>query len=329
MGLLIDGEWRDQWYDTKSTGGRFERKESSFRNWVTADGRPGPTGEGGFRAEADRYHLYVSLACPWAHRTLIFRQLKKLEDAITVDVVDQLMLDKGWVFSTNPGATPDTVNGKDYLHQIYQRANPGYTGRVTVPVLWDKKTRTIVSNESSEIIRMLNSAFDGITKPTLDYYPEALREEIDEINAVIYDTVNNGVYKAGFATRQEPYEKAVTALFETLDKLEDRLSRQRYLVSGQITEADWRLFTTLVRFDPVYVGHFKCNIRRIADYPNLSGYLRQLYQMPGVAETVNMDHIKGHYYRSHETVNPTGIVPVGPALDLDAPHGRDRMPLAA
>ena len=329
MGLLIDGEWHDQWYDTKSTGGRFERKASSFRNWVTADGRPGPTGTGGFRAEAGRYHLYVSLACPWAHRTLIFRKLKKLEDAITVDVVDPLMLDKGWAFSTSPGATPDTVNRKDYLHQVYQKADPAYTGRVTVPVLWDRKSRTIVSNESSEIIRMLNSAFDDVVKPTLDHYPEALRAEIDAINAVVYDTVNNGVYKAGFATKQEPYEKAVTALFETLDDLEERLSRQRYLVQGQITEADWRLFTTLIRFDAVYVGHFKCNIRRIADYPNLSGYLRQLYQMPGIAETVNMDHIKGHYYRSHETVNPTRIVPAGPDLDLDAPHGRERMPLAA
>ena len=329
MGLLIDGEWHDQWYDTKSTGGRFERKASSFRNWVTADGRPGPTGTGGFRAEAGRYHLYVSLACPWAHRTLIFRKLKKLEDAITVDVVDPLMLDKGWAFSTSPGATPDTVNRKDYLHQVYQKADPAYTGRVTVPVLWDKKSRTIVSNESSEIIRMLNSAFDDVVKPTLDHYPEALRAEIDDINAVIYDTVNNGVYKAGFATKQEPYEKAVTALFATLDDLEERLSRQRYLVQGQITEADWRLFTTLIRFDAVYVSHFKCNIRRIADYPNLSGYLRQLYQMPGIAETVNMDHIKGHYYRSHETVNPTRVVPAGPELDLDAPHGRERMPLAA
>ena len=232
MGLLIDGEWHDQWYDTKSTGGRFERKASSFRNWVTADGRPGPTGTGGFRAEAGRYHLYVSLACPWAHRTLIFRKLKKLEDAITVDVVDPLMLDKGWAFSTSPGATPDTVNRKDYLHQVYQKADPAYTGRVTVPVLWDRKSRTIVSNESSEIIRMLNSAFDDVVKPTLDHYPEALRAEIDAINAVIYDTVNNGVYKAGFATKQEPYEKAVTALFETLDDLEDRLSRQRYLVQG-------------------------------------------------------------------------------------------------
>ena len=329
MGLLIDGEWHDQWYDTKSTGGRFERKASSFRNWVTADGRPGPTGTGGFRAEAGRYHLYVSLACPWAHRTLIFRKLKKLEDAITVDVVDPLMLDKGWAFSTSPGATPDTVNRKDYLHQVYQKADPAYTGRVTVPVLWDKKSRTIVSNESSEIIRMLNSAFDDVVKPTLDHYPEALRAEIDAINAAVYDTVNNGVYKAGFATKQEPYEKAVTALFATLDDLEERLSRQRYLVQGQITEADWRLFTTLIRFDAVYVGHFKCNIRRIADYPNLSGYLRQLYQMPGIAETVNMDHIKGHYYRSHETVNPTRVVPAGPELDLDAPHGRERMPLAA
>ena len=314
MGLLIDGRWQDQWYDTKSTGGAFKRQESAFRNWITADG------SSGFKAEPGRYHLYVSLACPWAHRTLIFRKLKKLADAITVSVVEPLMLENGWELA--PDA--DSVNGKSFLYQVYTEVKPDMSGRVTVPVLWDKRKRTIVSNESAEIIRMLNSEFDAFGDASLDFYPEALRAEIDEINAYVYDRVNNGVYKAGFATDQAVYEEAFDRLFEALDTLEDRLGRQRWLVGDRQTEADWRLFTTLVRFDPVYVGHFKCNLRRIQDYPNLSHYLRDLYQTGGVAETVSFDHIKRHYYGSHKTINPTGIVPKGPALDYDAPHDRGR-----
>lgn len=322
MGRLVDGKWQDVWYDTKATKGRFERSQSQFRNWVTADGSPGPSGKEGFKAEAGRYHLYVSYACPWAHRTLIFRKLKKLEDLISVSVVDYLMLENGWEFKKRDGATGDELFGSDYLYQVYLKADPNYSGRVTVPVLWDKHQNTIVSNESAEIIRMMNSAFDGLTGSDLDLYPAELREEIDALNAIIYDRVNNGVYKAGFATTQEAYEEAVVALFETLDMLDQRLETSRYLFGNSLTEADWRLFTTLLRFDPVYVGHFKCNIRRIADYPNLSGYLRDLYQQPGVAETCNLLHIKNHYYSSHKTINPTGIVPVGPALDLGAAHGR-------
>ncbi len=322
MGRLVDGKWQDVWYDTKATKGRFERSQSQFRNWVTADGSAGPSGKGGFKAEAGRYNLYVSYACPWAHRTLIFRKLKKLEDLISVSVVDYLMLENGWEFKTRDGATGDELFGSDYLYQVYLKADPNYSGRVTVPVLWDKHRNTIVSNESAEIIRMMNSAFDALTGSDLDLYPAELREEIDALNAIIYDRVNNGVYKAGFATTQEAYEEAVVALFETLDMLDRRLETCRYLFGNSLTEADWRLFTTLLRFDPVYVGHFKCNIRRIADYPNLSGYLRDLYQQPGVAETCNLFHIKNHYYGSHKTINPTGIVPVGPALDLGAAHGR-------
>ena len=330
MGMLEDGVWKDVWYDTKSTGGRFKRSTSSFRNWVTKDGSAGPSGDGGFKAEAGRYHLYVSLACPWAHRTLIFRELMGLQDAITVDVVDYHMGENGWEFKKRDGATGDSLMGKDYLHQVYTEADPHYTGRVTVPALWDKQKKTIVSNESAEIIRMFNSAFAEIADPKApDFYPEELQGEIDEINDLVYNTVNNGVYKAGFATEQEVYEENVAALFDTLDKIEDRLKAQRYLVGEKLTEADWRLFTTLVRFDPVYVGHFKCNIRRIADYPNLLGYLRELYQMPGIAGTVNFTHIKRHYYGSHATINPNGIVPVGPAMELDAPHGRDGLKKAA
>jgi putative glutathione S-transferase len=333
MGMLVDGKWQDVWYDTKASKGRFERSVSQFRNWVTADGAPGPSGRGGFKAEAGRYHLYVSLACPWAHRTLIYRKLKRLEGLISVSVVDYLMVENGWEFKTRPddqgGATGDDLFGFDFLYQLYLKADPTYSGRVTVPVLWDKQENTIVSNESAEIIRMLNSAFDGLTGPTLDLYPETLQGEIDAMNTLVYDTVNNGVYKAGFATTQDAYEEAVTRLFETLDNLNARLGGSRYLFGDQPTEADWRLFTTLLRFDPVYVGHFKCNIRRIADYTNLSGYLRDLYQQPGIAETCNMVHIKNHYYRSHKTINPTGIVPVGPVLDLDAPHGREQLKRAA
>lgn len=326
MGLLVDGKWHDRWYDTASSGGRFVRSEAQFKNWVTADGAPGLTGEGGFQAEPDRYHLYVSLACPWAHRTLIMRALKGLEGAVSVSVVHWLMLEQGWTFAEGPGATPDVVNGAAFLHQVYTAAMPGYSGRVTVPALWDKQRRTIVSNESSEIIRMLNSAFDGAGATAGDYYPEALRLEIDMVNARVYDTLNNGVYKAGFATSQAAYEEAIIPLLETLDWLEARLARQRFLMGDALTEADIRLFTTLVRFDPVYVGHFKCNMRRIVDYPNLWAYTRDVYQRPGVAETVNFEHIKRHYYESHPTVNPSGVVPLGPELDFGAPH--DRVPLA-
>lgn len=325
MGRLVDGVWQDVWYDTVETNGRFKRSVSQFRNWVTADGSPGPSGEGDFKAEPGRYHLYVSLACPWAHRTLIFRKLKKLEELIPLSVVDPLMLANGWEFKEENGGTVDHLFGSRALWQVYVRADPNYSGRVTVPVLWDKKKDTIVSNESSEIIRMFNSAFDDLTGSTEDFYPEELRTEIDALNARVYDAVNNGVYKAGFATTQEAYEESVTALFAMLDELENRLGSRRYLFGDRLTEADWRLFTTMVRFDPVYVGHFKCNIRRIADYPNLHAYLRDLYQVPGVAETVDLHHIKQHYYRSHKMINPTGIVPVGPALDLDVPHGRENL----
>jgi len=317
MGLLVDGSWVDQWYDTRSSGGRFVRQHSAFRSWVRADGSTL------HRPEAGRYHLYVSLACPWAHRTLIFRKLKKLEGAISVNIVDPYMRDHGWVFGTTPGATPDELFGSEYLYQIYQRAKPDYTGRVTVPVLWDKQLGTIVSNESSEIIRMFNSEFDAIGDASLDLYPAELRDEIDAMNEFVYPRINNGVYRCGFATTQEAYEEAFAELFSALGRVEEHLSRHRYLVGDRITEADWRLFTTLVRFDPVYVGHFKCNLRRIADYPNLSGYLRELYQVPGIADTVDMIHIKQHYYGSHAAINPTGVVPLGPELDLDRPHGRE------
>jgi putative glutathione S-transferase len=328
MGMLVDGKWQDVWYDTKSTKGRFERSQSQFRNWITADGSAGPSGTGGFKAEAGRYHLYVSLACPWAHRTLIFRTLKALENLIDVSVVDYLMGENGWEFKQREGATGDQLFGSDYLYQVYLKADPAYTGRVTVPLLWDNQQNTIVSNESADIIRMMNSAFDGLTGSDVNFYPSDLAPQIDELNALVYDRVNNGVYKAGFATTQEAYEEAVTALFETLDMLDDRLSGQRFLFGDRLTEADWRLFTTLLRFDPVYVGHFKCNIRRIADFDNLSGYLRDLYQQPGIAQTCNLFHIKNHYYGSHKTINPTGIVPVGPELHLDAAHGRERLKTA-
>lgn len=323
MGLLIDGQWHDRWYDTKANEGRFVRTEAQFRSWITADGSPGPSGDGGFKAEPDRYHLYVSYACPWAHRTLIYRVLKGLEDMISLSVVDWFMGEVGWTFKN--AELPDTVNNAELLHEIYTAAQKDYSGRVTVPVLWDKETRTIVSNESSEIIRMLNNAFDEVGAIPGDYYPEPLRAEIDALNDRIYTTVNNGVYKSGFATTQEAYEQAVEPLFETLDWLDARLSAQRYLTGASPTEADWRLLPTLLRFDPVYVGHFKCNVRRIADYPNLSGYVRDLYQHPGVAATLRLDHIKAHYYGSHESINPTRIVPVGPDVDYSAPHDRARL----
>jgi putative glutathione S-transferase len=322
MGLLLDGVWQDKWYDTKSTGGRFERSQSQMRNWITRDGAPGPSGEGGFAAEAGRYHLYVSLACPWAHRTLIFRRLKGLEAMIDVSVVHWHMGENGWTFQEEGGATGDRLYHASRLHQIYTKARPVYSGRVTVPVLWDKDRETIVNNESAEIIRMFNSAFDDLGAAEGDYFPEALRDEIDQINAEVYDNVNNGVYKAGFATTQDAYEDALHPLFRTLDQLEQRLAERRYLAGDRVTEADWRLFTTLIRFDPVYVGHFKCNLKRLVDYPHLFAYARALYQWPGVAETVDFHHIKHHYYGSHKSINPTGIVPEGPRIDWTSPPRR-------
>ena len=324
MGLLVDGQWQDKWYDTEASGGRFVREDAGFRNWVTADGSAGLTGVGGFKAEANRYHLYVSLACPWAHRTTIYRKLKGLEDMISLSVVHPFMGDKGWTFAEGAGVIADPIVNASYLYEVYVAAKPNYTGRVTVPILWDKKTNTIVSNESSEIIRMLNSAFDEAGATDVNFLPKALLAEIDTINEFVYSAVNNGVYKAGFATTEAAYKEAVVTLFDALDTLEARLADQRYLLGDTITEADWRLFTTLVRFDAVYVGHFKCNIRRIVDYPNLWGYLRDLYQVPGIAETVNIEHIKAHYYTSHANINPTRIIPVGPLLDFNEPHDRTR-----
>ena len=321
MGLLVEGRWHDKYYEAAESDGRFVRGESSFRNWVTADGAPGPSGEGGFAAAPGRYHLYVSYACPWAHRTIIFRKLKKLTDVVSMSVVEPHLLSEGWEFSAD---RPDDLYGLKRLYEVYLKGDPAYSGRVTVPVLWDKERETIVSNESSEIIRMLNSAFDEFGDASLDFYPEPLRPEIDAINAQIYETVNNGVYRAGFATTQEAYEEAFRALFNTLDEIDEKLGDQRFLLGDPLTEADWRLFTTLVRFDTVYYLHFKCNRRRIADYPNLSGYLRDLFQVPGVKETVNFEHIKRHYYYSQAAINPTRIVPLGPLLILDSPHDRDR-----
>ena len=323
MGLLVDGQWHDKWYDTKASGGKFVRSESQYRHWITADGSAGPSGEGGFKAEAGRYHLYVSLACPWAHRTLIVRTLKGLEDMIEVSVVNPLMREHGWTFAPGDDVTGDRLYQSGFLHELYTRDKPDYSGRVTVPVLWDKQRECIVNNESADIIRILSSAFDQLGAREGDFYPDALRDRIDEINTQVYHKVNNGVYKAGFATEQAAYEEAVTELFATLDELERRLSKQRYLTGSKITEADWRLFTTLIRFDAVYHGHFKCNHKRIVDYPNLWGFTRELYQWPGVAETVNFNHIKGHYYRSHTMINPTAIVPTGPLLELNTAHGRD------
>lgn len=315
MGLLVNGEWQDKWYDTESNDGEFIRQDSQFRNWIRED-----ASEDGFRPESDRYHLIVSLACPWAHRTLIMRHLKGLEPHIGLTVVEPKMLEHGWAFSEQ-----DRFLGLDYLHQLYARVDANYSGRVTVPVLWDKQQQCIVNNESADILRMFNSAFNGITGDQQDFYPAGLRDDIDAINELVYDKINNGVYKAGFATKQEVYEKHVEALFVALDQLDERLSGQRYLCGAQITEADWRLFTTLVRFDAVYYGHFKSNLRRIADYPHLSAYLRDLYQYAGVAKTVDFEHIKTHYYYSHETINPTRIVPVGPDQNLLAPHGREQL----
>jgi len=323
MGLLIDGKLHTDWFESESEGGEFVRKESPFRNWITPDGSPGPSGEGGFPAEVGRYHLYVSLACPWAHRTLIFRALKGLENVVSVDVVHPHMGPEGWHFGDFPGATPDSRYGAHYLHELYTRADPQVSGIVTVPVLWDKQRETIVNNESAEIVRMFNSAFDALTDNRNDFYPQGLREAIDAVNLPIYENVNNGVYRAGFATTQEAYEAAFDRLFATLDELEWRLSGQRYLVGDRVTEADWRLFTSLVRFDAVYHGHFKCNRNRLVDFPHLWAWARELYQWPGVAETVDLTHIKQHYYVSHDWINPSGIVPKGPAVDFLEPHGRE------
>ncbi|WP_299348353.1 glutathione S-transferase family protein [uncultured Shimia sp.] len=324
MGHLVDGNWTEHPIDTKATGGKFVRSAAAFRNWITADGSAGPSGKAGFAADSGRYHLYVSYACPWAHRTLIFRELKDLTDHISVSVVHPDMLSQGWTFEAGDyGATGDDLFGFEYTHQIYTRADPAYSGRVTVPILWDKKRETIVSNESAEIIRMLNSAFDGVTGNTTDYWPEEMRDAIEEVNERIYHTLNNGVYKSGFASTQEAYDAAVHPLFDTLDWLEERLSQNRYLMGDVLTEADWRLFTTLIRFDPVYHLHFKCNRKRLIDYPNLWAYARELYQVPGVAPTVHFEHIVRHYHYSHESVNPNRIIPINPVLDYAEPHGRD------
>ncbi|HLW69726.1 MAG TPA: glutathione S-transferase family protein [Candidatus Binataceae bacterium] len=329
MGMLVNGKWHtDETFPT-SAQGQFVRRDASLRNWVTPDGAPGPSGVGGFAAEPGRYHLYVSLACPWAQRTLIFRQLKRLGDVISVSVVDPLMGADGWAFTAPEGSltrnsTPDQINHAQFLYELYVKADAQYSGRVTVPILWDKRQATIVNNESSEIIRMLNSAFDRWGDSTLDLYPLALRAQIDQVNALVYANVNNGVYRCGFATTQAAYEEAFDILFSTLDELEARLARQRYLIGDRITEADWRLFTTLVRFDAVYHYHFKCNLRRLSDYPNLWGYARELYQWPGVAATVDLAQIKRHYYSSHSSINPTRIVPKGPPVDLSMPHDRGR-----
>lgn len=319
MGLLVDGKWQDKWYDTSKNGGKFERQASKFRDNVSNDE------DAKYPVESGRYHLYVSLACPWAHRALIFRKLKGLEEHIDVSVVHPEMLDNGWEFKEYPGSTGDKLYGFDFAHQIYTKAKPEITTRVTVPILWDKQTETIVNNESAEIIRIFNSGFNALTSNDDDYYPEALRQEIDDINEMVYHDINNGVYKAGFATTQKAYEEAVNALFHALDIVDERLSKQRYLVGSNITEADWRLFTTLIRFDAVYHGHFKCNKKQIADYPNIYGYMKELYQVPGVAETVNFDHIKRHYYFSHTMINPTQIIPVGPEQDLMSAHGRENI----
>lgn len=321
MGLLQQGKWVDQWYDTDNSGGEFRRQASRFRNWLTPNGEAGPTGGQGYKAKKGRYHLYVSLACPWAHRSLIFRELKQLQDYIDVTVVEPIMLDNGWEMN-------DPLYGLDFLYQLYLKADRGYEGRVTVPVLWDKQTQTIVSNESAEIIRMFNTAFNHLTGNTADYYPEALHEIIHDLNDRVYHTINNGVYRAGFATSQQAYEKAFHSLFDSLDWVEGVLSRQRYLAGDQLTEADWRLFTTLIRFDAVYFGHFKTNRQLLADYSAISGYVRELYQMSGVAETVSFEHIKTHYYASHLMINPTGVIPLGPEQNYTNPHGREGLGVA-
>jgi len=326
MGLLINGTWQDRWYDTKQTKGNYEREQAQLRNWITPDGVAGLSGESGFKAEKDRYHLYVSLACPWAHRTLIFRTLKGLEDYISVSVVSPDMLENGWTFDKEQSSTGDSLYHNQFMHQIYTTNNPNYTGRVTVPVLWDKHQRRIVSNESAEIIRMFNSAFNHLTGNKLDFYPTHLQGEIDQINEFVYENINNGVYRCGFATSQQAYNAAFEKLFNALNVIEERLSKQRYLMGNTLTEADWRLFTTLIRFDSVYVGHFKCNMRTIESYPALSQYLRELYQFENVSDTVDFYHIKRHYYFSHTMINPTQVVPVGPEINYNSPHNRAQLP---
>ncbi|MEZ7279439.1 glutathione S-transferase family protein [Pseudoalteromonas sp. 68 DY56-GL68] len=322
MGLLVNGQWQDKWYDTDNNQGEFKREAAQLRNWITADGSAGPSGDAGFKAEKDRYHLYVSLACPWAHRTLIFRHLKGLEDYISVSVVSPDMLEHGWTFDKDNHSTGDALFNSDFMHQIYTRNKADYSGRVTVPVLWDKKTQRIVSNESAEIIRMFNIAFNTLTGNERDFYPQSLRSEIDEVNEFVYHNINNGVYRAGFATTQDAYTEAFDDLFAALDKIEQRLTANRYLVGEALTEADWRLFTTLIRFDSVYVGHFKCNLRTIESYPAISNYLRELYQIEGVSKTVDFYHIKRHYYFSHTMINPTQVVPKGPEIDYNRAHNR-------
>jgi len=322
MGLLQNGQWVDAWYETKTNKGEFKRQASKFRNWITPDGSAGPTGTSGFKAEKSRYHLYVSLACPWAHRTLIFRALKQLEDYIDVTVVDALMAENGWEVS-------DPLYDFHYLYQLYLKADTQYEGRVTVPVLWDKHTKTIVSNESADIIRMFNTAFNQLTNNQDDYYPKPMQNGIDQLNDRIYSDINNGVYRSGFATSQEAYETAYHTLFDALDWVEGILKNNRYLAGDQITEADWRLFTTLVRFDAVYHGHFKCNKQKLTDYPAISGYIRELYQIEGIKNTVDMTHIKDHYYQSHASINPTGVVPIGPELNFMLPHKRDEIKIKA
>lgn len=328
MGLLVDGKWHDQWYNTQASEGHFERESAQLRNWITANGEEGPSGSIGYKAESGRYHLYVSLACPWAHRTLIFRKLKKLEAHITVSVVSPDMLSQGWTFKKNEGSTGDDLFEAEYMHQIYTRHKSNYSGRVTVPVLWDKLTGTIVSNESSEIIRMFNSSFNDISNDRQDFYPQSDREKIDMVNAWVYENINNGVYRCGFASQQKAYEESYKLLFESLDKVESILDRQAYLSGNTISEADWRLFTTLIRFDAVYHGHFKCNRQRLQSFPNISNYVRELYQWPGIASTVDFYHIKRHYYYSHDMINPTRIVPSGPALDFSQTHDRERFGVA-
>jgi len=323
MGLLIDGKWVDQWYDTKLNGGKFIRQQAGFRNWITPDGSPGISGNGGFKAESGRYHLYVSLACPWAHRTLIFRTLKELQNHITVDVVHPDMLNEGWTFEHHGLAKGDSLFNSKFAHEIYTQADPSVSTRVTVPILWDKKTNTIVSNESSEIIRMFNSAFDNITGNIENFWPINMQTDIEKVNSKIYSAINNGVYKSGFATTQEAYDDSVTVLFDALDWVESRLSKNRYLMGNKLTEADWRLFTTLVRFDSVYVLHFKCNRKRIVDYPNIWNYSRELYQITGIEETTDFDHIIRHYHFSHETINPNRIIPINPIINWTEPHTRD------
>jgi putative glutathione S-transferase len=325
MGMLVDGKWHDVWYDTKESKGRFVRSESQFRNWITADGSAGASGKDGFKAEPGRYHLYISLACPWAHRALIYRKLKGLESMISLSAVHSFMGSEGWTFEPGPGVIPDPINNAKRIYQVYLAADPNYSGRATVPIVWDKERNTIVTNESAEIIRMFNSAFDEVGANDLDFYPEEHRAEIDELNDYFYPNLNNGVYRSGFATTQEAYEEAVVQVFEALDMAEERLATRRYLCGPRITEADWRVFTTLIRFDPVYFGHFKCNRKRIVDYPNLWGYVRDLYQQPGIAETVDTDYNKAHYYGSHESINPHRVVPIGPDIDFSLPHDRERL----